>query len=441
MKNARRFFVGGLVVFALLFSVGSQSLAAKSRKRCPVRIPDSLLTLYLKSDLIVRGTISGEKFLKKTHEYDYGYIFNAQKNLRVSKTLKGVHANSAAFVVSQYKPTKTAESGEPEAEENNFYSMNAGEEALFFLVKNEDENYYELADDSSGMKKLDAADLDVYAKRVGELNGIVKTKKNQIARLTEWLVQLIEEPLTRREGTLDLGKSFAALDDKSENEPDEEESPEEPAEIKEPIVLDENFSTYNAPEIAELMTNSQKQRISNVFLNLIGEDLQKINRGGDGEDDGEIYPDYGLMNIVEHWDKTNPPMSAYAFLVNFADTNPRRVSYLMQIISGFLENEELNEIAGEYESALSEADDEELEYEEVKTEKVEFAAVENESNSETETPEVVQVQINPADESQKVEETKAKPAAKITYKKYKAILFEKFTKQYGIAIAQSSASN
>lgn len=441
MKNARRFFVCGLVVFALLFSVGSQSLAAKSRKRCPVRIPDSLLTLYLKSDLIVRGTISGEKFLKKTHEYDYGYLFNTQKNLRVSKTLKGVHANSAAFVVSQYKPTKTAESGEQEAEESDFYSMNAGEEALFFLVKNEDENYYELADDSSGMKKLDAADLDVYAKRVGELNGIVKTKKNQLARLTEWLVQLIEEPLTRREGTLDLGKSFAALDDKLENETDEEESPEEQAEIKEPIVLDENFSTYNAPEIAELMTNSQKQRISNVFLNLIGEDLQKINRGS-SEDEEEIYPDYSLMNIVEHWDKTNPPMSAYAFLVNSADTNPRRVSYLMQIISGFLENEELNEIANEYESALSEADDEEIEYEEVKPEKVEFAAaVENEINSETETPAVAQVQVNSVEETQKVEETKEKPAAKITYKKYKGILFEKFTKQYGIAIAQSSASN
>lgn len=432
MKNSRRFFAFASVVFVLLVSIVSQPMAA-ARKRCPVRIPDGLLTLYLKSDLIVIGSVTSEKFLKKTHEYDHGYTFDTEKKLRVSRTLKGFEKDSAAFVVSNFKSAK--------AEENNvetdFYAMSAGEEALFFLVKNEDGDSYELADYSSGMKILSVTDAGIYTKFIEELKRITTNKKDQTAELTEWLVRLAEEPLTRGDGTRDLNDSFYALASEQENEAGEKRT-----EVQKPFVLDENFRAANTSAIAKALNASQKQRLTTALLASISDDLFKLNASENSENAEQIYPDYQSSMLVGHWDKNYLAMSSFAFLLNTDASNSRRIEYLMRIISGFLEDDELYEILNEYDSAMSEPDDAEIDrVEKIEVEEAEVST-ENEVASETEESAGENVEeVSIAEDEKPAAETAEKSAAKITYKEHRKKLLAKFVNQYGVVISQGSASN
>ena len=66
MLNFRRSLVAATIVFVLLSSAFVLPENVPARTRCPIRIPDSLLTLFLKSDLVVRASLKGEKILKTT---------------------------------------------------------------------------------------------------------------------------------------------------------------------------------------------------------------------------------------------------------------------------------------------------------------------------------------------------------------------------------------
>ncbi len=70
--------------------------------------------------------------------------------------------------------------------------------------------------------------MSIYLKRIKELKKISEAKKNQLVKLTEWLVRLVEEPITRDEGMSDLQASFMAL----EYEQEEPEKPEASSEEK-----------------------------------------------------------------------------------------------------------------------------------------------------------------------------------------------------------------
>ncbi|MBA3600518.1 MAG: hypothetical protein H0W45_04650 [Acidobacteria bacterium] len=271
-------------------------------------------------------------------------------------------------------------------------------------------------------------------------------KKNQLPKLTEWLVRLTEEPITRTEGIIDLEGSFRALEYALEEAQAETAEDKEIVSPKEPILLDKNFRADNTPEIAKLLTDSQKQRLSNVFLLSINEHLIKLNNSG-GEE--EITPDYELISLTKHWDKTYLAMTSFAFLQNTDSSNGRKVSYLLNVIALFLDDEKLYEISGNYESALSQDENELIE---VPAEEV--AAPEIMPKSET------SAEIEPSVEMQKVEvvpqavveETSVKteqensdesiknPPEKATYKQYKEIILLKFNRQYGSVISQISAS-
>lgn len=422
------------VVLALLIAITLQPVAASARSRCPVRIPDSLLTLYLKSDLVVVGSVKSEQALKKTQEYEYGAYFDVQKNLRVSETLKGRDADSAAFVVSQFKSKNAAEN----ADEDAAYAMPEGGKALFFLTRDEEDGSFRLAD-VSGMKVLDEEALDVYVKRVKELERITTTaKKNQIEQFAEWLVRLAEEPATRDEGTIDLSGSFNALEYAREEEEEEDEA----AKTDAPFELNKDFRASDAPQIAAVMTDTQKARLSAALLAAINEDVLKIS-GAREDDEEEISPDYRFISLVANWDKTYAAMNSFALLQNSGDAVPRRAAYLMEVVADFLDDEELYTTSGDYNSALSEPDD--ALTDDIKAEKTETVAdaTENAADSETENQsaaienlQIVQVQMSSGTAVKAVEE----PAAKITFKELREKLFARFLKQYGVVISRNAAS-
>jgi len=443
MPYFQRVFASAVVIFVLLCSV-CILLETVSAKRCGAEIPDSLLTLYLESDLVVVASIKSEKVLKVTDEYEYGKYLEVEKSLEISDTLKGRDLDSVTFNISEFKSNNSENTAEY-SEEGEVYPK-VGDKALSFLTKNAETNFYELADYSSGMKKLKDAELDVYEKRIKELKQIVAAKKNQLPKLTEWLVRLTEEPITRTEGIIDLEGSFMALEYALEEEQAKTAEEKGIVSPKEPILLDKNFRADNTPEIAKLLTDSQKQRLSNVFLLSINEHLIKLNNAGAEE---EITPDYELISLTKHWDKTYLAMTSFAFLQTTDSSNGRKVSYLMSVVALFLDDEKLYEISGNYASALSEDENALTEVPEEEVPVPETIS-ESEISAEVETSVEIQkveevsqpiVEETPVKMEQgNLDESTKKPVEEITYKQYKEIILLKFNRQYGTIISQISTS-
>lgn len=454
MLYFQRYFASALIVFVLLFSVCAlpENISARS---CPSEPPDSLLTLYLKSDLIVVASIESEKVLKMTSEYEYGSYFDVEKILDVSDTLKGSRKGQTAYVISQYEPKDSKiigdESSKMASSEETDDFLSIGHKALFFLVKNAENNSYELADYGSAIKKLSDHDLSIYLKRIKELKKITEAKKNQLTRLTEWLVQLVEEPVTRDEGTSDLQASFMALEyerQESEeetvvNKDDKGANAEEEAAVEESVFPDKNFRAGNTSEIAKILIDSQKNRLSSVLSHSINIHLAKLNNI---ENEEEIMPDYELIMLVGHWNKTYLAMNSYAVLQNSGNTNPRKTSYLLNLIAYLFNDEKLFSIVSNYEYAAAQPENEMTEYpeeEEVSSVgEVSDAPVVPETSGEIQEAETLSQQtvegIVPADKMQNQTEAVEKEVRKITFKQYKEILWDNFAKQYGIVIAQSN---
>ncbi len=457
MPYFQRSFASALIIFVLLFSVCAlpENVSARS---CPAEAPDSLLTLYLKSDLIVVASIESEKVLKMTNEYEYGSYFDVEKKLDVSETLKGSKKDQAAFIVSQYTPKNSKndsnESGAIDASEEEEAYPGIGQKALFFLVKNTENNSFELAHYSAAIKKLSDHDLNIYLKRIKELKKISEAKKNQLARLTEWLVHLVEEPATRDEGTSDLQASFMALEYERQEEFEavsEEENMEEGVGVpqtsqKEPVFPDKNFRAENTSEIAKLLTDSQKDRLSSVLSHSINIHLAKLNNA---ENEEEIMPDYELIMLVGHWNKTYLAMNSYAILQNSGNTNARKTSYLLNLIAYLFNDEKLFSIVSNYEYAAGQPQNEMTEY----PEEEEFAPIGEVSDApvvpetltesqpaETTVPEQTTETVVTLDKMQNQAETVEKEVKKITFKQYKEMFWDNFEKQYGIVIAQSLAA-
>jgi len=261
------------------------------------------------------------------------------------------------------------------------------------------------------------------------------------------LVRLTEEPITRTEGIIDLEGSFMALEYAIEEEQAKTAEEKEIVSPKEPILLDKNFRADNTPEIAKLLTDSQKQRLSNVFLLSINEHLIKLNDAGSEE---EITPDYEIISLTKHWDKTYLAMTSFAFLQNTDSSNGRRVSYLMSVVALFLDDEKLYETSGNYASALSEDENAltELPKEEIAAPEI---MSESETSAEVEPPPVEMQKVEEVSqtiivetpvkmEQENSDESIKEPTEKVTYKQYKEIILNKFNRQYGTIISQISAS-
>lgn len=427
MRFFRRSFAFAFV-FVLLASVcflQPAKTAARTR-RCPVRIPDSLLTLYLKSDLVVVAAISSEEVLEMTQDYDYGSYYDVRKTLKIADTLKGQDAEYASFHTTEFKP-KPTENAEEESEEI-IERSSVGDRALFFLVKDDETNKYELADGISGLKELENGDLDIYKKRIEELKEILAGEKHQLENLTEWLVTLVENPVTRYEGMIDLEGSFSRLNYEAE---DAEES-------EEPVVADKNFRAGNTSAIAKLLTGAQKERLTGVLLFSMNEQLAQLDNST-GREDEEISPDYALINLVGNWDKIYPAMVAFAHLQNAGGSNPRKVSYLFDVINFHLDDEQLYSIVSDYNSSLSAAETDLIKYPDKETVETE-TPIENDDSTDTQQTKNPSEETNPTVEMPKLNEPVEKTAAEITYREYREKLLEKFAKRYGSVISGASAS-
>lgn len=204
-----------------------------SARRCGGEVPETLLSLYQKSDAIyvaafdklVEGEIAD-------HDENY-FIQDVKKHFSISSTLKGASRKFLVLEDDNYiakntvpepppaepaapsaneEPAPAAEESELEEENDSEVKLSGGDTLILFVTDAGEESSPELTHYSYGLKKLSMHEIGVYEARIKELNSIFAAKKVNDRHLLEWVIRAAEDPVTRWEGTFELLQSVRDLE-------------------------------------------------------------------------------------------------------------------------------------------------------------------------------------------------------------------------------------
>ena len=340
MPTYSRLFISATLI--ALLTVSSLFVNLKPVRACPLPPPQTLLQLFMESDLAIAADVTGEKLLKQDDQNEYGYWAELKKDVRPVKIYKGNPPRDLSFEDRDFFARTTNDDGTSNGEEERTYALLPGKRYLLFLRKNEKSGAYELIPTSSASRELETADEGLYDERLSELAAILKARKDQLPTLTEWLVKLTEEPATLYDGVSDLRSTFDALSDSDAEE--EEEAGDDKA-----VFHLAEYSQVSLPDIAESLTNSQKQRISSVLDRQLHDVLAAAVPEGD--EPASIELDYDFVRLVCNWDREHLTIGANALLLNSDPADSRRVDILMTLIGYAINDEELNSLWERYREA------------------------------------------------------------------------------------------
>lgn len=356
MFKQSRFFFSLSIITVLSVSIFflPNDVSAKT-KRCPVELPKPLLTLYLQSETVVIADIANEKFTRVTDENstEESSYFNIERNLSVVKTFKGQKMNEISFTKSEYRPNKQDDFVNEidevylEIEYGSSVKLEKGKRYLFFFNKGDEEGFYQ-TDYRSGVREITSENEAILGKRLDELGKILAMKKNQFPKLAEWLVRMTEEPQTRWDGATTLSRSFSGLGSEiEEGEPEDQMS----------LLLNENFDEYS-PALAKQITDSQKQRLSDVFIASLNEHFFGGSKSSD-------Y-DSTMGELVGNWDSVRLAVYGFGILQSVDSSNTEKTAEVMRFISDMAKDGQLYEIYYEFNEKIREAEESEVEQETAK---------------------------------------------------------------------------
>lgn len=316
------------------------SLLMTSSARACEEPPQTLLSLYMNSDLVVLAKYENDGESKKSYEDEYGYTLETQRNLSLSRIFKGQpDLKSVSFAYSQYesKPQPNAETtseSQPEVESEyseheseNYFDLSKiklGGEYLFFLKKNAETGEFYVTDYVSGVRDA-SKNLAFYEKNFGELEKIVSAKENQHALLTEWIVKNVENADTREDAIRDLSESFYGLNADSEDPIYSQAGP---------FVINEGYGVYTVG-VAKHLTQSQKARISAALYPV----LQQAWFAETPQ-----YADYGISNILSGINKQQLAVYAYNSLHSVGKDDTERKNIIMGFLVDTVNDETLSKI-------------------------------------------------------------------------------------------------
>jgi hypothetical protein len=452
MSNARRFFpraVSFHIALAVTFVFFMASVKGAS---CPVAPPMPLRLLYQQSEKVVVATlqtISDDKILEENDERTEVSVRNV---FSVSSTLKGKaepylsiyetnyrekpqletepEAEQAAELVASEETSEEVETIDNEEEDNKFI---VGKRLLLFLTPDEEGDGYSLVDYRFGAKELSDADLRIYVKRIEEIGSILASPEKQDERIVDWLVRCAEEPATRWEGAYELKTSFDLLEWQTQQEA-EEKAARERGEVKIVATTDETrllmrgvqrtlYDLDGDAKFAEILSNSQKERLTNILLNAL-----ETKSGNDKpEDENLSMGDSALLDLVGRWDdKRLVPFLLTNLRSSYVAENYDAVRF-MNLLAELLKNEKLESLAENYEAILYETDEEE-------TDVVEAEIAENKEESD-----VKQEVVEKGDA-----ETSGEPAAekpeKTTFKQKREQILNEFIAESEMSLARLTES-
>jgi hypothetical protein len=310
LRKSRLYFSAILSAFLL-----ASLLLTANIKACEEE-PQTFLSLYMNSDLIVIARYDSESEPKKTDESEYGYSLETQRKLMFTKVFKGQQGlKSISFAYSQYVPNPNQNTSEAEEEipeyEHPFdlSKIKIGGEYLFFLTKDKETGAYSVTDYVSGVKETDK-NLSLYEKNLSALEQIAAAKENQYELLTEWIVKSIENKESREDGIGDLAESFNGLAYQEEDEKFKGKGPFV-------VVPEDGYGVYTVG-VARHLTESQKERVSAVLYPM----LQEAWFAEKPE-----YANYGIAAILGGIDKPRLALYTYSAMqsVGKNDVERRRI--------------------------------------------------------------------------------------------------------------------
>ncbi len=435
-------------IFFLLFSICTVPENVSARSRCPVKEPETLLSLYQNSDAIYIATfdktVDGE-ITEDTPDYS---AHNIKKHFSISSALKGESRKFVVLEDTDYKYKNTVQSSDESGDDEEYEDpesslrLKPGDTLLLFLKNGEDGPA--LTDYRDGTKKLSMDHIGVYEARIRDLNAIFSSKKVNEARIVEWLVRCAEDPVTRWEGTFELLQSFKNLEwqkqtaeerlariargEPVEVEPEEEtEAGDEEGDAEESTLKNVDTSSF-----AKLLDANQKQTLANILLNrpaLTPDETEK--------EESEIAGDEELIELVKLWG--DPRL--VGFLIDELRANaddPYLAVQSMGTIADILHDKELKSIAEKY-GVIAYEDDasEPVDPDETGTgAEVVAIQVEPVRAANTEKSTVLNVAASPETGRSETDKTN-----KITYKEKREKLMEKFLRRCDVVTAGEEESN
>ncbi len=460
----RSLFSAG-AIFVLVFSMCLLPQTAAAR-RCPVKEPETLLSLYQNSDAIYVATfdktVDGE-VIEKNEDYTSIAI---NKHFTISATLKGEsrkffiledrdyrYQSLAANVIPEPEVASTKQAGdmeesiEPESveedEEESQTELKSGDTLLLFIKNAEEGESARLTDYRDGIKKLPMEKIGVYEARIKDLNSIFSAKKISEQSILEWLIKCAEDPVTRWEGTFELLQSVREQkwrDEAAQRRKDRiasglpvEDEPEEESVEKQ---KDENDEAGDAkfvdPQVfAKMLDANHKQTLANILLNFASADGLE-NANGKTE---YVAGNRELIQLVAQWG--DPRLVGFLLdQVRAGAKDPSDTAETMELIAGILDDENVTDIVERYSDTAYEDDDDQVENED----EAEDVAVEVEpADGEVSRVEPVGDEPVPA-KAEADAETAGQPVAKkVTYKELRSELLQKFLTECARAAAGEPA--
>lgn len=350
-------------------------------RRCPVEIPETLLSLYRGSDVIVIATFDrtedGET--EKTEHYT---IVKTKKYYSVATTLKGEQQKMLVLEEDDYRYEPEVKTDEPvlasdgevlevvlemdESVESN--EVKPGETVLMFLNKGEEDEEKGVKKANlvpvgyrDGIKKMSGDVLRNYEHRINQLNVIFNSAGNRDAAIVNWLIDVTEDPITRWEGAFELLQAFQELEWTDAEAKREAEAKTEPTEAvaesdqtevaeDEESEIPEEDSSMDRQRYARLITDGHKQALLNVLLSSVpakaeGDKPVEVSKG-----------DQVLMQLVKNWGDAR----LAGFLLDQLRAGAGDTYYkyqLMETIASSLDDKKLTSITEEYGDRLYEQDD------------------------------------------------------------------------------------
>lgn len=333
MLKKSRFYLSAMLSALVLVSL----LVTTNVKACDDE-PQTLLSLYMNSDLVVLAKYTGNGEGKKVSEDEYGYSLEAARNLEITKIFKGQNdLKQTSFLMSDYFPAQPPTEEENAAIETDYHGtenyfdiskIKIGEQYIFFLTKNKETGDYQITDYGSGAKEV-GGKLEVYEKSLSELADIAASKENQSAKLTEWIVKSIEEPITREDGISDLSESFYNLNNQEESANLNDQGP---------FVVNEDYGIYTVG-VAGKLSQTQISRISAVLYPSLQEAWFA---------EKPRYANYAVGAILGGINKSRLATYAYSSLQGVGKEDLERRQVIMEFLISVIEDSNLSNIYYEY---------------------------------------------------------------------------------------------
>lgn len=331
LRKSRLYFYSicaALVLASLLVTTGARACEEP---------PQTLLSLYMNSELVVLAKYESDGEAKKSQEDEYGYTLETERNLSLMKIYKGQKdLKTVSFVFTEYLPNPNNAASEGESEEYHHETdtyfdaskIRIGNEYLFFLSRDKETGKYSITDYVSGAKEITGKSA-LYEKNLAELEEIASAKKNQYALLSEWIVKSIEDPEMREDGIRDLSESFYGLTY-------QDEDPNFKG--KGPFVFNEGYGVYTVG-VAKRLTQSQKARVSAALYPM----LQEAWFAAEPQ-----YANYGISAILGGINKSRLAVHAYNSLQSVGKTDVQRKRVIMEFLTDTIADETLSKLYYDY---------------------------------------------------------------------------------------------